>query len=161
MLNNWRKRTQWIKKQLSFLLINCNYFPMYNVSFFFFPPGNYFLHDDTTIVVSRDHIFRAGEHQQYYPVWTFNTMSNYRIRFHFTEYDCSRYGSSCWVKIGNGVVSGENQTLLHYGRSVPTNDTLSASNNAWLQARASLIFQNLTRHNIAKFIQRFAILIGG
>ena len=137
---------------------------MYNVSFFAFPPGNYFLHDDTTIVVSRDHIFRAGEHRQYYPVWTFQTMSSYRIRFHFTEYDCSllytSYGSSyCWVKLGDGLVSGENQTLFHYGDSVPINDSLSESNNAWLQARASLIFQNLTPNNVAKSIHKFGILI--
>ena len=113
----------------------------------FFSSGNYFLRDDTTIVVTRDHIFRAGEHLQYYPVWTFNATSYYKIRFHFTEYDCAGWSSSyCWVKIGNELVSGENQILYHHGRSVPS-DTISGENTAWLQARASLLYQNMAKNN--------------
>ena len=121
---------------------------------FFSYAGNYFLGDDTTVIVLRDHIFRAGEHGQYYPVWTFNATSYYKIRFHFTEYDCSRLSSSyCWVKIGNGLASGENQFLHHYGRTEPS-DPVSESNTAWLQARASYIFQNMTTCSIVKLIYR-------
>ena len=133
------------------LLLSCD---LYNCSVFL--SGNYFLRDDTTIIVLRDHIFRAGEHLQYTPVWTFNATSYYKIRFHFTEYDCARlaqYGTTyCWVKIGNGLVSGQNQILLHHGSSVPSDDTTSTSNTAWLQARASYIFQNMATCSIVKLI---------
>ena len=127
---------------------------LYNYSVFL--SGNYFLRDDTTIIVLRDHIFRAGEHLQYTPVWTFNATSYYKIRFHFTEYDCARFGTSsyysyCWVKIGNGLVNGQNQFLHHYGRTVPS-DKVSESNIAWLQARASYIFQNMATCSIAILI---------
>ena len=120
----------------------------FNISLF---SGNYFLDDDTTVVVSRDHIVRAGEHRQYYPEWSFSTTSFYKIRFHFTEYDCSRFTSSvCWVKIGNGhqVSDAASRMLHHYGGSPPRSDRISLSNTAWVQARASYLLQNIIMYII-------------
>ena len=127
-------------------------------NYFVFLSGNYFLRDDTTIIVLRDHIFRAGEHLQYTPIWTFNASSYYKIRFHFTEYDCARWSSHsgyCYVKIGNGLVSGQNQILHHFGGNTPSSDTISSFNTAWLQARVSYSSKIWQTCSIAMLIYKY------
>ena len=131
-----------ITYSLKFNCIKLFTFPhlnLFHFLLFFCFSGNYFLRDDSTVVIHKHHIYRALERGTSFewshtPVWTFNATNYFKIRFHFTDFDCLG-SASCYVRIGNGLISEEDRLLNYNGRSVPSNVT-SESNTAWLKVYA-------------------------
>ena len=93
------------------------------------------MNDEAAITIAKYHIHRSYQHGQYYPLWTFQAPAYFRIGFNILEFDCyTMSSSSCYVKIGDGLVSGQSRRLYLCQQQVATSVT-SSNNTAWMRAR--------------------------
>ena len=99
--------------------------------------GSYYFADEATVVLTTEHFQSAWENNDNPTVWTFNPAVGFKIRFHFIEFYCYQSHYS-YVRIGNGLVSGQSRLLSHSGSNLPR-DVTSASNTAWLEVYGTVV----------------------
>ena len=89
------------------------------------------------ITVDKDDVYATITSFGTSPVWTFKTISNFRVKFEFEKirvYDGSNSYSA--LEIGDGISPGSSTRLAHFRGLALRRDVSSIPSSAWLKVIA-------------------------